>query len=450
MASFFDNWYAQQQQQQPQQGAPQGGGMWTITGPNGETYQVPAEQMGGAGFTPPNQQGMNAGPLPGAIGATAGNATASALLGGPSGAAPAAPEIVGTSSAGISGGPAITASGVPAAPELLGTPAAAAPTWWSSVGAGMTAAAPYAAALYGGYRGIRMGQHLFDTGKGPKEGIKEGLKPANMLAFGLTGSPMLGGLMGLGEQTFGSGKDPSQRARDNVRAQLVETGFLNPDFTLTLPDGNTFDFGKDGNARLPSEGVDPITGKDWRHYYDVDWSKENAGGIVAAVNPLAAAFAGGNDKLTKDFAGYLTNAAMAGGDPMENIMSFIQKAGLDHDKLYGLIHTMAKSQGGKLDDAKADAFKNGLDQLYGVGAYKGKGQQFGTPDIKPGQQPQAQQQQNKPTYTPKPSVQSSPGVTGQPGPVQKPVPKPGGSPFVSSPLNKPRGFYGPPPGMRMR
>jgi hypothetical protein len=195
------------------------------------------------------------------------------------------------------------------------------------------------------------------------------------------------GLLGNVVRAFGSSKDKDQLNRDKVRGEMKQFGFLDPDYTLTLPDGTKFDFGKDGNARLPNDGVDPISGQPWRHYHDVDWSKGGSPGVVAAVNPLAAAMSHGDEKLTKDFAGYLTNAVTASGDPMENIRYVMDKAGFDHDKLYGTLHLMSKSQGGNVDDELINAYKNGLDQTFGVGAYAGKGPQFGTPDIQPGQKP---------------------------------------------------------------
>ena len=272
-------------------------------------------------------------------------------------------------------------------------------------------------------------------------GVNPALGAAGLAAGAATGAAQIGGIKNIADSqkmsvpqaaalalpTFGasllynpihnlfsSSKDKDQHSRDGVREKLVEVGFLNPDYSLTLPDGSAFDFGKDGNARLPNEGVDPLTGEPWRHYYDVDWSKEgkNIGGVVAAVNPLAAAFANGDKKLTRDLAGYLTNAATQGGDPIQNIMSFVEKAGMDHDKLYGAIHLMSKSQGGSLDDGTADAYKNGLDQLYGVGAYKGKGSQLGAPPNRPGdKEPASNPVSNPPAGSPQqPTARTSPFV----------------------------------------
>ena len=358
-----------------------------------------------------------------------------------------------------------SAPGAPSSPELLGasfTPN----TWFSSIAPylqGAAVAGIGAATLGAGYNALRNSEF---SSKNPITGLKEGIKATGPLNF----VPVLGQLpwaAGALGAMFGSGKDKDQHARDAVRGELVQTGFLNPDYTFTLPDGTAFDFGKDGNAQLPNSGMDPLTGKDWRHYYDVDWSKEGSGGVVAAANPLAAAFARGDKKLTRDFAGMITNAATQGGDPTKNIQAMIQKAGLDHDKLYGLVHLMSKSQGGNLDDATADAYKNGLDQMYGVGAYSGRGG-LGTPDIQPGQKPQPQQPQPQPVQqAPGPQQGNRPGATVLPQAVPQPaqpnrqqllsqVSRPGvasspstgnvqqatKSPFISSPLNQGGGVLG--------
>lgn len=383
----------------------------------------------GAGPYPtpdPNAQGANGGlgaPVGGVGGMAAGQYAANQLIGppefvGPPGAAPSAPTgVMGTvNGTGLTMGPG----------EFIG-PTAADAGGLANTGIGasvMPYAAPLAAALIGGYT-LNKGANALKAGeyssKNPLTGLKEGIKEAGALNF----VPVLGQLpwlAGAAGAMFGSGKDKDQHRRDVVRSQLVEGGFLNPDFSLDLPDGSKFDVGKDGNARLDNLGTDPLTGQTWRHYYDVDWSNPEIGGIVAAINPLAAFLSKGDKKLTSDYAGYLTNAAMSSGNPIDNIMHFIEKTGLDHDKLYGGIHLLSKSQGGNLDDNLADAYKNALDQLYGVGAYEGQGNKFGTPDISPGQKPSAP---NKPAA----QTQSAPKPT-----VSAPAPKP----QIAAPAIKPR------------
>lgn len=426
------------------------------------------------GERPGPQQGNQA-PLAQAGGTVVGATTASQLPGflstpGPA-AAPAAASAIPATTASAGQWPAMaetlgwTGEVANASPvNMSSAPPATAGSWYASIAPYLQGGAVAAIGAYTASKGYEALKNSEFSSKNPITGLKEGIKAAGPLNF----VPVLGQLpwaAGALGAMFGSGKDKDQHARDAVRGELVQTGFLNPDYTFTLPDGTAFDFGKDGNAQLPNSGVDPLTGKDWRHYYDVDWSKEGSGGVVAAANPLAAAFARGDKKLTRDFAGMITNAATQGGDPTKNIQAMIQKAGLDHDKLYGLVHLMSKSQGGNLDDATADAYKNGLDQMYGVGAYSGRGG-LGTPDIQPGQKPQPQQPQPV-QQAPGPQQGNRPGATVLPQAVPQPaqpnrqqllsqVSRPGvasspstgnvqqatKSPFISSPLNQGGGVLG--------
>ena len=419
----FDYWQWRQQQLSPQQQYPQ------PPGPNDWTNNIqPDGSIAGAQVTAtprptPVQQAAGAVGQVGGLGA--GSAVGSQLGGMLSGAPPAVVP-PSTVSSGIPG----ATSGYPATEALLqgGSQAgiaqgmsAAAPTtgsgWLGATGAPTGALGSAGAIAAGGLTGYQQAQGIKDVAQGNKLSVGE----QATLALPTFGASFLYNPV---RQYFTSGKDKAQHDRDSWRSDLVEARFLNPDFTYT--DGDvTFDWGKDGNARLPNSGKDPLTGQDWRHYYDVDWSKDSAGGIVAAANPLAAVFAGGDKKRTRDIAGYITNTAMAGGDPIKVIQGMIAKAGMDHDKLYGAIHLMSKSQGGSLDDSVADAYKNGLDQLYGVGHYEGQGSKLGTPDIQPGQK-QGQQ-------TAKPSNPPA-------GSPQQPTAK--SSPFVGSPNYTPKPGYG--------
>ena len=406
---------------------------------NGQTYYTPPPQQGpqpGPQQPPPASQQI--GQFTGQVGGTAAGSAAANQISGLFSAPPPIvdPATVSTSASGSSAASAAS-SGYPMTEAVLQggdvatatTPGTTAPTWFASIAPALQWAGVLGIGAYTGMAGLdayKEGEH-----KGWGGGLKEGIESAGALnAVPVLGQvPWLAGAISGG---LGGKKHKDQYARDAIRGELVKTNFLNPDFTFTLPNGSTFDFGKDGNATLQNEGVNPLSGKSDRGYYDVDWSKPDVGGIVAAVNPLAAAFARGDKKLTEHFAGYLTNAALSGGDPRENIGFMIQKAGLDHDKLYGLVHLLSKSQGGELDDKIADAYKNGLDQLYGVGAYKGKGGQFGTPDIKPGDAIHTTDQSVKPVDVKTPQVTNPPD-----GSAQQPTDRNGGrrSPFIGSALN---------------
>lgn len=155
-----------------------------------------------------------------------------------------------------------------------------------------------------------------------------------------------------------SGKHPDQYRRDAVRDYLKEIGAVGDDYMLELADGaGAYDIGKDGSDAR----------------YNLDFNKEGVGDLVGLAQGLAAALTGGDQKLTSDFTGYLVNAAMSGGDPVANLRHFAEKMKLDHDTAYGLVHQLAQpgaeGESAKLSKELSDAYKNGLDQLFGVGAY---------------------------------------------------------------------------------
>lgn len=388
----------------------------------------------------------------GPLGAITGQAAYQAMTGSaPSAATTAASSAPAASTAASAGTELIGPPEFVGPPEFIGPQMPATGTsWFSSYGAPALGAAGIALGSYGMYDLLknREPSDLKATTQGAASGAALGaglgsFVPVVGTGIGAAIGAGVGGLAGLASSQFGSGKDFHQRARDGVRSELVNTGFLNPDYTLTLPDGTTFDWGKDGNARLPNEGKDPITGQDWRHYYDVDWSKGgNIGGLVAAANPLAAVFARGDKNLTEHLAGYIVNTAAQSSDPLAAIQAMIEKAGMGHDQIYGAVHLLSKSQGGPLADNLADAYKNGLDQMYGVGAYEGQGSQLGTPDIQYGQKPvikppkpvmPATQGGEDDEETPQASPSAATPPQGAVGNAQpKPMPR---SPFVGSPMH---------------
>jgi hypothetical protein len=274
----------------------------------------------------------------------------SGLFGGGGSAATGAAASSGATGAGSS-------LGSMTLPTQLGingpTAAGSAGSGSSGVLGGLGAALPWL-----GVGGIALGTGLAAKGawdaaknKGTMGGLKAGIKSAGalnavpLLAQAVWGAGALRGALG-------GKKHEDQYARDHVRSGLKDSGFVDDAYNVTLADGSKFDIGIDG--------ADPR--------YNVDFNREGAGGAVAANQALGHYLTGGG-KLKDDFTGYLSNAAMSGGDVRANAKQFIATAGLDHDKLYGAIH-MDET----LDQATKDAMKNGLDELYGVGAYAKKGQ----------------------------------------------------------------------------
>lgn len=150
------------------------------------------------------------------------------------------------------------------------------------------------------------------------------------------------------QKFFGSGKDGAQQDRDAIRAQMKEVGLIGDDYML-----NGVDIGKDG-GHLEADGL---------HTYDVDFNKEGAGQQVADLNALGAILSGGGGKGMSDATGLLWRSI---GSDKQKILEAYEKVG-GHAGAYGRIVEMQES--GQLDDETANALRNGLDSLYGVGSY---------------------------------------------------------------------------------
>lgn len=257
------------------------------------------------------------------------------LVGGGSGAG-------GAAASGGSAAPA--AAGSYTLPTELGLngPTAAAPTMsallpWLGV-AGIAAGTGYTA----------MNAWKNAKNKGVKGGLKEGIKAAGPLNF----VPVLGQAAwaaGALRGAFSGKKHKDQYQRDAVRKSL-RGSLLDDAYNITLADGSKFDVGKDGSVRN----------------YDVNMSRAGAGDTIGGANPLAHLIGRGNNKVRSDFSGYFANAAMSSGDTRANLVKMYKDAGLDHDTAYMMIHNDTS-----LDQPTKDAYKNGLDELFGVGAYAG-------------------------------------------------------------------------------
>lgn len=231
-----------------------------------------------------------------------------------------------------------------------------------AIGSTLGTAIPIAGGLYGGYQ---LYNNLSDNRKDPGGGAMAGAATGAAIGsfvpgIGTLAGALIGGVGGAALGSFGGNKDKDQLARDAVRKQMKETGFLGSgegDYNLQLADGSMFDIGKDGETKN----------------YNVDFSRAGVDGVVRASDPLAAIMTGGDRKLTSDYAGYFTNAAMSSGDPLENVRAQYAKAGLDHSSAYGNVWNLFNA--GKLDAARRDGYLDSLDQAFGVGAYAGTGPQ---------------------------------------------------------------------------
>ena len=235
----------------------------------------------------------------------------------------------------------------------------------------------------GAYTGSRaMDAWNKSKNKGAMGGLKQGIKSAGALNF----VPVLGQAAwaaGALRGAFGGKKHKDQYARDAMRKDLQGRGFLDDKYNVTLANGQKYDIGRDGSQRL----------------YNTTPQSE---GAIGDVQVLAHLLAGKEGKSKDDLTGYLANAAASSGDARMNAREFFRQNGLDHDRAYGMV-----LQDKGLDPGVRDAFLNGLDQTFGVGAYAG------------GRTPQAavpQSPKNQPLMIPRspavPSPKNSPLMTG--------------------------------------
>lgn len=273
----------------------------------------------------------------------------------------AVPEIGSTSFGGIS----LPTLGIPAAappvPTLLGSPT-------------LGAALPYAGYAAGAYVGGQQLSGVADAIKGKDLSFQQ----QAALALPTFGASFLYNPV---KKMFGSGKDSDQLARDSVRQTLLDKGFIDQDYNLSLLNGTKFDIGKDGG--------DP--------QYNVDFSRPNAAQAVAWVNPLAALITGGDKKLTNDFAGYLANAAYSDDAKTlrDNIANLYQKYGITPDQMDEYMDALASE--GVITQQDAAIHKANIDSLTRPNDYGVIGKQPSAPQPSvPAEQTDVQVQQKDP------------------------------------------------------
>lgn len=198
------------------------------------------------------------------------------------------------------------------------------------------------------------------------------------------GSSMQGAISELGEdpinpqvvfgKIFGSGKHEDQIVRDRWRVNLEKMGMAvkgtNGSHHVELADGTVFDVGIDGHNTWT--GLD---GQELRPY-NADFSNPLTQQTIGFTNPLAVLMAGGDEKLTNDGAGYLTNAALSNATSIEgaqaNARHFYEQAfgqaaaqnGVSvEEAALGSLQVLYDM--GKLTEEQFIAYSNGVRQTFG-------------------------------------------------------------------------------------
>jgi len=230
-------------------------------------------------------------------------------------------------------------------------------------------AAPYLGALAAVHGGYNLVSNFGNQSalQGGLSGAETGAGIGTMVlpGVGTAVGAGVGALAGLASSLFhDSGKDKDQKRRDAVRAGLKKAGVIDDAYNITTAGGNKFDIGRDGSEKLYN--FDPNS---------TPYTTQVSGYAI----PLSYLAGGGDQKLSSDFTGYFTNAALSdakdASSAKANVLAIANKFG-DANAIKGQL-TQLKDQG-KLDQAHYDAALNGVDSLFDINAYaasKGGGTQ---------------------------------------------------------------------------
>lgn len=252
--------------------------------------------------------------------ALAGFPTVSGWFGGGAGAG------AGATTAGTAG----TAGTTVATPTLLGAQTTAPLAEGSTLASAGSVALPALAVVAGLSETWEGGMKDIIRGRGNRQdwtnmGVNAigGVGPNLVLRW--MGKPSIG-------RKMTSGKSDAQLLRDDFRGKLQETGVADKDYNITLANGDKYNIGKDGKAKLTN-----VDGKTTRRTWDVDWENPLAKYAVDKLDPRVrsvytqeAAKAG---IPVEQYTGMLVNAATSNAKNEKevdaNINAFLGKSGLD-------------------------------------------------------------------------------------------------------------------------
>ncbi len=171
---------------------------------------------------------------------------------------------------------------------------------------------------------------------------------------------VIGGAIGLIGGFIKTGKHPDQKARDQIRAFMKESGMIDNDWQLTLANGVKFDIGRDGKNKL-----DNIDGTQ-RAMYNTDPSNPLTPETIGLANPLAMILTSAHPKLGVDFAGYLTNAALSNATTMnevkQNMISIFSSFKISPDQAVQSLYALASE--GKIPEQDFEAYVNGFASMF--------------------------------------------------------------------------------------
>lgn len=158
---------------------------------------------------------------------------------------------------------------------------------------------------------------------------------------------------------FGSTKHDHQVKRDRVRKLLEKEGFAEKQgktHFIQLADGSYADIGHE-------DQVD-AQGNSYKNY-NLDVNDPLKQQSLALVNPIAHMFGGGDQKVSSDTAGILTNAFTSNAknvdDVRANILSFLSKKGLSTEDIRANLQSLKDK--GRISDEYFNVFSADLNKI---------------------------------------------------------------------------------------
>lgn len=240
-----------------------------------------------------------------------------------------------------------------------------------------------AAGLYGGYKTAQYQSDAPAGGERDKNSALGGAAsgaaiggsigsviPGAGTLIGAGVGAVVGGAAGYLGSVFGSDKNADQMARDKVREEMVKQGVIGNDYAVTLADGSKYNIGRDGNTQIINQGKN-IDGKMTRQAFDVDFSNPLAAETTAQSMALGMILTGGHKKLSDDFTGYVTNAALSNSKDqktatlnLQAITKQMMGSGLNSNAALGILDNLKNN--GKIDKNSYDVAVSKLPILFGT------------------------------------------------------------------------------------
>lgn len=286
--------------------------------------------------------------------------------------------IVASNSSILGGSAAAGSAGAGAGAAATGTGAATTATTGggATVTGTLSAVAPYLAAIIAAYAAYQSAKsrNKLKSGYGTNltdDELRQTSIPGFTSKYAPPGAeqgfmrhinPLTGGPAAMVDKlVWGSTKSGGQIYRDRVRKFMTKQGILDPEYNLDLGNGQKFNFGADGGARLKN-----FEGGGERRYNEIDTTNKNINtaeltSLLMPVGWSAAMSSGDFKEGTRDaITSYMVNAAMQGAktneDAFRNARALAAKFGFNTENSTQYVDEL-KKQGMIDSDQDYNIFK---------------------------------------------------------------------------------------------